>query len=470
MRSKSGFTLVELIVTLSIAIIIIGVTTSILISSMNLSDNTLKAAQDEQILNSCLDFVEEQLEFASGIAVSNDLTAELATSDDLLYLATDASGSSLAQNGRIFYREGTPGAQPLDAFGTDFYTTKNVSLVVTQTNKSGQRPGLTITVILHSSNGSERARLTRSLPLINAAPSESDGVIEYNSQAAAELLVIKPFGYVLPDSVDLDGNAASELTWTVPTTGDYRIETWGANSGQLAPPTINAVSQNGFGGYAAGTVHLTKGTVLYLKAGGAGEARTDAQYYNKGGFNGGGDGYNNSSSQNGASGGGASDVRVLQDDLNHRIIVAGGGGGISTGNATTEGGNGGGESGVGGKKDGKATGCGTGGSQSKGGTNSQSQQIAAAFGTGGGYSSGSQTSWGAGGGGGWYGGGNGAGGGGGSGYVLSSASIKPAGYFNENGSYYFAAGDIVNVSPGDSQFKAKPAEGNNGYVRIALIG
>jgi hypothetical protein len=323
-----------------------------------------------------------------------------------------------------------------------------------------------VTVALYDSNGDEATRRTRSLPLINGALGENAEVIEYDSLAAEDVLVIKGVGVLptLPDSVELDGNKANELTWTVPTTGDYRIETWGANSGQLAPPTINAVSQNGFGGYAAGTVHLTKGTVLYLKAGGAGEAQTDAGYYNKGGFNGGGDGHNGASSQNGASGGGASDVRVLQDDLNHRIIVAGGGGGISTGNATTEGGNGGGESGVGGKKDGKATGCGTGGSQTKGGTNSQNQQLAAGFGTGGGYSSSSQTSWGAGGGGGWYGGGIGTGGGGGSGYVLTATSNRPSGYFAESANYLFS--DIVNVSLDDAKFQTKPATGDNGYVRI----
>jgi hypothetical protein len=170
---------------------------------MSLSGNSIKAAQDEQTLDSCLRYIEDRLELASGIEVSTDLAAELATTNNLLYVSTDQNGAASSKEGEIFFRDGQRDAQPVDAFGEGFYGEKTVSLIVTQTNKIGQRPGVTITAILHNSDGSERARLTRSLPLINAVTSENNDIIEYNSQTAAEILVIRAYGYTPPDPVDL---------------------------------------------------------------------------------------------------------------------------------------------------------------------------------------------------------------------------------------------------------------------------
>jgi hypothetical protein len=274
------------------------------------------------------------------------------------------------------------------------------------------------------------------------------------------------------EGVELDGDVQNELTWTVPKDGQYKIQTWGADGGQLALPMISALTQNGFGGYAAGTVMLQKGTVLYLKAGGAGSAVYNDRHVNEGGFNGGGDGNDNGStdkSQTGTGGGGASDVRVLTDDLYHRIIVAGGGGGITAYNKANEGGNGGGEQGLDAKNASSKSYYGRGGKQNGYGTNGVSVGLStlAGFGYGGACTK-LTTGYGSGGGGGWYGGGAGSGGGGGgSSYVLTAASYKPTGYFAQNGSYNFS--DIVNASKTEAKFVAKPATGNSGYIRIAPV-
>ncbi|MDD3048646.1 MAG: glycine-rich protein [Bacilli bacterium] len=106
---------------------------------------------------------------------------------------------------------------------------------------------------------------------------------------------------------------ASAQTFTVPYTGSYTVELWGAQGGLLN------TFIGGKGGYTKGTINLTKNQVLYIYTGGA---YTSA--YNGGGV--GGNSY-------GAAGGGATDIRTVggvwndTTGLRSRIMVAAGGGG-----------------------------------------------------------------------------------------------------------------------------------------------
>ena len=108
-------------------------------------------------------------------------------------------------------------------------------------------------------------------------------------------------------------------TYTVPSAGTYKIETWGAQGGG---------SESGKGAYVRGYVDLTENQQLYVYVGGqpADEPRQN------GGFNGGGNVATNDDGT-GRAGGGATDVRLVNGDwnntqsLNSRIIVAAGGGG-----------------------------------------------------------------------------------------------------------------------------------------------
>ena len=103
----------------------------------------------------------------------------------------------------------------------------------------------------------------------------------------------------------------STQTFVVPQSGTYTLEVWGAQGG--------APSGNGAqGGYATGETVLTSGAVLSINVGGSG-------ILNNGGFNGGGGVFASTSGAFG--GGGASDIRLGGTALTDRIIVAGGGGG-----------------------------------------------------------------------------------------------------------------------------------------------
>lgn len=98
----------------------------------------------------------------------------------------------------------------------------------------------------------------------------------------------------------------------------------------------------GLGAYTKGTIHLTKGQVLYLYIGQSGD---DVSLPTQLSFNGGGETHANSPFY--GKGGGATDIRLISGDwkddegLNSRIMVAGGGG-SGQGGGSGAGGNAGG--------------------------------------------------------------------------------------------------------------------------------
>lgn len=102
----------------------------------------------------------------------------------------------------------------------------------------------------------------------------------------------------------------AEQSFVVSETGYYRLQTWGAQGGYE-----NLAHGGGLGGYAEGIVYLTEGETVYVYVGGSGNTGGLA-----GGFNGGGAGVSYK------GGGGATDFRVEGNTQYHRILVAGGGG------------------------------------------------------------------------------------------------------------------------------------------------
>jgi type II secretory pathway pseudopilin PulG len=213
------------------------------------------------------------------------------------------------------------------------------------------------------------------------------------------------------DATTDDGSDSTPTVYTIPKSGTYRLEVWGAQGGNGVSIGAFGVRRGGYGGYSRGDVYLEKDTVIILTAGGMG--RTSAGGDTDGGYNGGG-ALTGVATNYSASGGGASDIRIGTDDLYSRIIVAGGGGGGVSVDTNNHGGGGaaGGLTGIP---------LGNGGTQTAGGTSGGT------FGIGG---AGSTSAYG-GGGGGWYGGGahngssgsGGLGGGGGSGWVYTPSSF-----------------------------------------------
>lgn len=265
---------------------------------------------------------------------------------------------------------------------------------------------------------------------------------------------------------------------TIPTTGTYKLEVWGAQGGSYSNYVVG-----GKGGYSYGNISLSEGDILYVYVGGQGVGSDGTTGTRTGGFNGGGNGYIRYTSYGGTGGGGATDIRVGNDSLYARVIVAGGGGGAGSysGNYYWSGGYGGGTSG--GTNPASQTVnyyyYGYAGSLSSAGKsyymntyNNSSYGTLAGFGIGG--SANSTTTSSAGGGGGWYGGGysHQNSGGGGSGYIYTSsyASYYPSGCLL-NSTYYLTSASTTNGGSTAIQPNGTSTVGHsgNGYARITFV-
>lgn len=117
-----------------------------------------------------------------------------------------------------------------------------------------------------------------------------------------------------------------EQTFTVPKSGKYEVELWGAQG--ASDPTFKSAS-GGKGAYVSGNIKLNENTKLYIYVGGTN------------GYNGGGSAGAAYSTQYGGNGGGATDVRLSNTTdfagLKSRIAVAGAGGGASGPRGNTSG-------------------------------------------------------------------------------------------------------------------------------------
>lgn len=220
------------------------------------------------------------------------------------------------------------------------------------------------------------------------------------------------------ESVDF-AYAGTSKTYIVPKDGNYKIELWGAQGGNITTSSYTG----GKGAYTSGEIHLTQGQKLYFFVG-----EHYNNYKNEMSFNGGGKGGYSTHNEFNANGGGATDVRLVNgswddfDSLKSRIMVAGGGGGSNVWSYGANGGAAGGLTGYSGILSGSGSLTpSAGASQTAGGLGfgGNGGNYQGTFGQGG-YSIYYSDSWyyNSGGGGGYYGGGSG---GAGSGIVSSAA-------------------------------------------------
>lgn len=131
--------------------------------------------------------------------------------------------------------------------------------------------------------------------------------------------------------------------WTVPSTGVYLIELWGAKGGTASNSSNVGYGARGF--YVASYHKLTKGTKYYVGIGSVGEGHTrpwgdqSTSRVLSGGYNGGGNGYyanlGNYQAETSGGGGGATHVSTQNATLpntssvDNVLCAAGGGGGGS---------------------------------------------------------------------------------------------------------------------------------------------
>jgi hypothetical protein len=237
-------------------------------------------------------------------------------------------------------------------------------------------------------------------------------------------------------------------SYTVPLTGTYKLEVWGAQGNSSYGGT------GGLGGYSYGEIKLVQGSTLYICVGQCNPTVNDNP--GVGAYNGGGIGS--------GSGGGATHIATISgvlSSLNSNkssvIIVAGGGGG---GDAAIGGAGGGLSGGTGGFVT-NVVQLAAGGSQTTGGLygyySINGTGTSGSFGQGGEGGPGTDGNHAGGGGGGWYGGGGinyGGGGGGGSGHIGTGVTGETI------------AGSQTIIAPGGG---TETGHSGNGYARITFV-
>ena len=274
--------------------------------------------------------------------------------------------------------------------------------------------------------------------------------------------IVKDFGV---NDTEVYTYTNSEQIFTIPKSGYYKLEAWGAQGG-----SYNTTYLGGYGGYSVGVYKASKGEQLYVNVGGAGKKGT-AQSAISGGYNGGGNAYGASNGKTVGSGGGATHIATktgvlssLSSNLSNILIVAAGGGGAGCENSSFgKGGSGGGIAGLTGTTTG-SYGVGSGGSQSAAGTG----QSNGSFGKGG-----SSTGDGTGGGGGLYGGGGGqyyGGAGGGSGYIGNSLLTEKVMYCYNCTASTAAATKTISTTSVSGTATSNYAKSGAGYVKLTYLG
>ena len=279
-----------------------------------------------------------------------------------------------------------------------------------------------------------------------------------------------------------------EQTFIVPANGTYKLETWGAQGGNISVDDLDI--KGGYGGYASRSIKLKRNDTIYISIAGKGQTTSLDNINVSGGYNGGGtSGYLSGVYETiWGSGGGATHIATKQGLLNSLenyketiLIVAGGGGGsgyfIAKLKEAFIGGSGGGY--IGNNGEGTDGGYGFGGSQITGGARNNRLTAAGtfhgsgeagAFGIGGSFNKSIACS---GGGAGFYGGGSGhsegSGAGGGSSYIGNPLLTNKVMYcYNCTESTEESTKTTSTTCTNENPIENCAKQGN-GYAKITLI-
>jgi len=116
-NKKAGFTLVEIIVTLVITIVVIGISSSILISTTNIFGRSALRDMQQSVAETVLGFATDAMLYAYDLEDTNDPAAGAGKS--IIGINTDGQ--------LVFLRAGDDG-EPRNIFGNSFYSNYQVTI------------------------------------------------------------------------------------------------------------------------------------------------------------------------------------------------------------------------------------------------------------------------------------------------------------------------------------------------------
>jgi len=152
---KSGFTLVEVIVTLVITIVVIAISSTLIITGTNLFARSAQRDVQANIAETVLGFVSDQLLYARGIEEfqTNPPTFGSAGNAAVLQIKQNDSTDNSHTRGQLFFRRAGDDNDPINIFGSNFYQSYDVELdIVVFHPAGGGNASMTVTVKLYNNN------------------------------------------------------------------------------------------------------------------------------------------------------------------------------------------------------------------------------------------------------------------------------------------------------------------------------
>ena len=165
---KSGFTLVEVIVTLIITVIVVAVSSSLIITGTNIFARSAQRDIQTNIAETVLGFVSEQLLYSESIADFGSNPPVFTNAGDAAILLIKKSDSETMSDtrGQLFFRRAKDTQTPVNVFGSNFYNNYEVGLnIVIASSPSGY--SMTLTVSVYNSTGREVLSRAATRTLLN---------------------------------------------------------------------------------------------------------------------------------------------------------------------------------------------------------------------------------------------------------------------------------------------------------------
>ena len=264
----------------------------------------------------------DTLEYSTNGTTWNAYTTNLTITDNLTVYARETDTASNVSNVATKVITTIDKTAPTVVFGTNGASgiqTGNTTVTASDTSGSGINAS-TLQYVWDTQNSTTPSSgwntFTNGGTLTKTGPGTFYLWIKVTDNAG-NVFVTKSNVFTLVTPIYNFAYTGNYQTWTVPVTGTYKLEVWGAQGGY---------SNGGKGGYSVGNMSLNNGQTIYIYVGGQGTSSNVNSYsYIAGGFNGGGSLYTNTNGYYIGSGGGGTDIRLNGTALTNRIIVAGGG-------------------------------------------------------------------------------------------------------------------------------------------------
>jgi prepilin-type N-terminal cleavage/methylation domain-containing protein len=184
-----GFTLVELIVAMTITFIVIAAAASLLLSSTSLLAHQTNKVDRETIADTAADFAKNRLIYAEGVTVVSDISSAPASSA-ILYIG-DADGIP-APKGYLYFKRAGDTGDPINAYGTDFYKRTTIGLEYEETTYADDTKSFAITVNIYvDGNDAVQYSKTKTYQFLNSALPGIDGHLSAKSETTPFYLLIQ---------------------------------------------------------------------------------------------------------------------------------------------------------------------------------------------------------------------------------------------------------------------------------------